>query len=241
MAWFSTEPNSFGTNEFTGWCTAADVAPMIAVNRGTRGGDAARNLVEILQPSRRNCVVGAPPQARLEDDLMGSSCGASAMRWRALADRAKQCRRLRGSCKRGGQMMRRVDHTIELAVCGSSLRNMPSFGQWEETVLKHSFDYVDYISIHTYLENYSHSASFLASTDVMDGFIDEVVVLADAVAAKRRSKKRLVLSFDEWNVWYRTRNEVAPAVDRWSMAPPILEELYTMEDALASGGACIPC
>lgn len=105
---------------------------------------------------------------------------------------------------------------------------MPSFGQWEETVLEHSFDYVDHISIHTYLGNYSHSASFLASTDVMDGFIDEVIVLADAVAAKRRSKKRLML-----NVWYRTRNEVAPAVDRWPMAPPILEEIYTMEDALA--------
>jgi alpha-L-arabinofuranosidase len=29
--------------------------------------------------------------------------------------------------------MRRVDATIELAVCGSSLRNIPSFGQWEET------------------------------------------------------------------------------------------------------------
>ena len=46
LAWFSTEPNHFGTNEFMDWCKAAGVEPMMAVNLGTRGGDAARNLVE---------------------------------------------------------------------------------------------------------------------------------------------------------------------------------------------------
>ncbi|MBP0575197.1 hypothetical protein J8J27_31240, partial [Mycobacterium tuberculosis] len=46
LAWFSTEPNSFGTNEFVDWCRAAGIEPMLAVNLGTRGGDAARNLVE---------------------------------------------------------------------------------------------------------------------------------------------------------------------------------------------------
>src|SRR3954471_12847079 len=46
LAWFSTESNHFGTNEFMDWCKAAGVEPMMAVNLGTRGGDAARNLVE---------------------------------------------------------------------------------------------------------------------------------------------------------------------------------------------------
>src|SRR5471032_1353032 len=46
LAWFSTEPNRFGTNEFIDWCRAADIEPMLAVNLGTRGGDAARNMVE---------------------------------------------------------------------------------------------------------------------------------------------------------------------------------------------------
>ena len=74
----------------------------------------------------------------------------------------------------------------------------------------------------------------------MDSFIDEVVAIADAVAAKRRSPKRMMLSFDEWNVWYRTRRKRADRVkEGWPVAPPILEEIYTMEDALAFGGACI--
>jgi len=74
----------------------------------------------------------------------------------------------------------------------------------------------------------------------MDSFIDEVVAIADSVAAKRRSTKRMMLSFDEWNVWYRTRRKRADRVkEGWPVAPPILEEIYTMEDALAFGGACI--
>ena len=42
----STETNQFGTNEFIDWCRAAGIEPMLAVNLGTRGADAARNLVE---------------------------------------------------------------------------------------------------------------------------------------------------------------------------------------------------
>jgi alpha-N-arabinofuranosidase len=74
----------------------------------------------------------------------------------------------------------------------------------------------------------------------MDSFIDEVVAISDAVAARRRSAKRIMLSFDEWNVWYRTRRHRAERVKPgWPTAPDILEEVYTMQDALAFGGACI--
>ena len=42
LAWMSTEPNTFGTNEFMDWCRAAGIEPMMAVNLGTRGPDDAR-------------------------------------------------------------------------------------------------------------------------------------------------------------------------------------------------------
>ena len=74
------------------------------------------------------------------------------------------------------------------------------------------FDHVEYISLHTYLNNYADDTpAFLASPDLMDSFIEEVVAIADAVAARRRSTKRIMLSFDEWNVWYRTRRNRAGA------------------------------
>ena len=99
------------------------------------------------------------------------------------------------------KMMKWVDPSIELAACGSSGRNMPTFGTWEDTVLEHTFDHVEYISLHTYINNYAgDTGAFLASVDLMDRFIEEVVAIADAVAARRRSSKRIMLSFDEWNV-----------------------------------------
>ena len=118
---------------------------------------------------------------------------------------------------------------------------MATFGAWEDTVLQHTFDHVEYISLHTYLNNYDgDTPAFLASVDLMDNFIDEVVAIADAVTARRRSPKRIMLSFDEWNVWYRTRrNRAARVKEGWPVAPPILEEQYNMEDALAFGGCCI--
>jgi alpha-N-arabinofuranosidase len=139
------------------------------------------------------------------------------------------------------KMMRMVDDTLELAACGSSGRNMPTFGAWEDTVLEHCFEHVDTISLHTYLNNYAKDTpALLASPDLMDSFIHEVAAIADAVAARRRSSKRIMLSFDEWNVWYRTRrNRAERVLPGWPVAPHILEEVYTMADALAFGGACI--
>src|SRR5215468_12583988 len=46
LAWFSTETNRFGTNEFVDWCRAAGAEPMLGVNLGTRGPDDARRFVE---------------------------------------------------------------------------------------------------------------------------------------------------------------------------------------------------
>src|SRR3978361_1279849 len=45
-AWLSTEPNTFGTNEFIDWCRLAEIEPMLAVNLGTRGAEEAGRFVE---------------------------------------------------------------------------------------------------------------------------------------------------------------------------------------------------
>jgi alpha-N-arabinofuranosidase len=240
-AWFSTEPNTFGTNEFIDWCRAAAVEPMLAVNLGTRGPQDAGYLVEYcnhpggteLSDRRRQHGWEAPHGVKfwcLGNEMDGP--------WQTCAKTADEYGRI---AVEAAKVMRWVDRSIELAVCGSSGRSMPTFGAWEDTVLSHAFDQVEWISLHTYLNNWKDDApSFLASPDLMDSFIEEVVAIADAVAAKRRSDKRIMLSFDEWNVWYRTRrpreNRVKPG---WPVAPPILEEIYTLEDALAFGGACI--
>src|SRR5215469_3403737 len=73
----------------------------------------------------------------------------------------------------------------------------------------------------------------------MDYFIDTVVATADHVGQKKRSKKKMQLSFDEWNVWYlkeHQEREAAGAVKReWSHAPRLLEDVYTVADAVVAG------
>jgi alpha-N-arabinofuranosidase len=241
LAWRSTEPNTFGTNEFVDWCRVAGIEPMLAVNLGTRGADAARHLVEYcnhpggttLSDLRREHGWDDPHGIKLW--CLGNEMDGP---WQLEAKTPSEYARI---ATEAAKMMKLVDPTIELAACGSSGRNMETFGAWEDAVLEHCADHVEYISLHTYLNDYAgDAAAFLASSDLMDSFIDEVVAIADAVAARRRSTTRMMLSFDEWNVWYHTRGRHGERVPPgWPVAPPILEEIYTMKDALAFGGVCI--
>ena len=241
LAWMSVETNHFGTNEFIDWCRLTGIEPMLAVNLGTRGADAARHYVEYcnhpggtaLSDLRRSHGWEQPHGVKfwcLGNEMDGP--------WQMESKTAEEYGRV---AMESAKMMRWVDPSIELAACGSSGRNMPSYGRWEDTVLEHTFDHIEFISLHTYLNNYAgDTEAFLASCDIMDSFVDEVVAIADAVAARKRSSKRLMLSFDEWNVWYRTRrNRQSRVKPDWPVAPRILEEVYTMEDSLAFGGACI--
>lgn len=241
LAWMSTETNQFGTSEFIDWCRLAGIEPMLAVNLGTRGPDAARNLVEYcnhpggtaLSELRGTHGWEQPHGVKLW--CLGNEMDGP---WQMGSKTAHEYGRVAAEA---AKMMKWVDPSIELAACGSSGRNMPTFGEWEDTVLEHSFDHVEYISLHTYINNYARdTGAFFASPDLMDRFIEEVVEIADAVAARRRSSKRIMLSFDEWNVWYRTRRTPADRVKPgWPVAPPILEEIYSVQDALAFGGMCI--
>ena len=138
------------------------------------------------------------------------------------------------------KVMRWVDSSVQLAACGSSNRNMASYAAWEYEVLDHCFEQVDFISLHTYFRNDADELSeYFTVLELMDAFIKEVVAICDAVAAKRRSLKRIMLSFDEWNVWYRTHRTEDMRKPGWPKAPPLIEEVYNVEDALIVGGALI--
>ncbi|MEJ8847630.1 alpha-N-arabinofuranosidase [Variovorax rhizosphaerae] len=241
LAWMSTEPNTFGTNEFIDWCRLANIEPMLAVNLGTRGGDAARNLLEYCNHpggtawSDLRRAHGWEQAHDVKFWCLGNEMDGP---WQMEMKTAEEYGRI---AIEAAKMMKWIDPRIELAACGSSGRNMPTFGAWEDTVLQHTFSHVEYISLHTYVNNYADdSAALLASPDLMDGFIEEVVAIADSVAARAHSSKRIMLSFDEWNVWYRTRRNADVRVKPgWPVAPEILEEIYNMQDALAFGGMCI--
>jgi alpha-N-arabinofuranosidase len=131
--------------------------------------------------------------------------------------------------------MKWTDPSIELVACGSSTPTISTFGEWEETVLRHTYDYEDYLSLHSYYGNPDNDTpKFLSSSVIMDNFIKKVVQICDKVKEEKKSEKQMNLSFDEWNVWFHS-NEADKKLERWQVAPPQLEDVYNFEDALVVG------
>jgi alpha-L-arabinofuranosidase len=235
LAWFTRENNQVGTDEFLRWCAAANTEPMLAVNLGTRGIDAARSLVEYCNfPggtywSDLRKANGAADPYNVKLWCLGNEMDGP---WQIGAKTAEEYGRL--ACETA-KTMKWVDPSIELVACGSSNRSMPTFGAWEETVLMHTYEHVDYISLHTYYGNTDNDTSdFLARSLDMDHFISSVAATCDHVQARKRGKKQVNLSFDEWNVWFHSHVS-DQSIPKWSFARPLLEDIYTLEDAMVVG------
>lgn len=239
LAWFTTETNEVGLQEFDGWLKKADAELMLAVNLGTRGADAARNLVEYCNHEKGSCWSdlrrshGKEEPYNVKTWCLGNEMDGP---WQMGQKTAYEYGRLANET---AKMMRWVDPSIELVACGSSKMVMPTFADWEATVLTEAYDSVDYLSLHNYWGNFDgDTRSYLAGGVLMDDFIQSVTAICDFVKAKKRSKKKINLSFDEWNVWYHTK-ESDMQIEHWIQAPPRLEDIYNFEDALLVGGLLI--
>ncbi len=239
LSWTVTETNAIGTNEFCHWAKQVGAEVMMAVNLGTRGADAARNLVEYCNHpegtywSDLRKSHGYNQPHNIKTWCLGNEMDGS---WQIGTKTAEEYGRL--ACETA-KVMKWVDPTLELVACGSSGSGMHTFGQWEATVLENTYDHVDYISLHTYYNNKENDTkNFLARSMDMDAFIKSVIATCDYVKAKKRSSKKINLSFDEWNVWYSFDQE-AKKEDRWAIAPSKLEDVYTFEDALVVGSMLI--
>ena len=85
---------------------------------------------------------------------------------------------------------------------------MPTYLEWDREVLEQCYDYVDGLSLHRYFGNTPEetggdSSKFVAMNLSMEQQIAETLAVCDLVRGHKRSPKKLWLSFDEWNVWYR--------------------------------------
>ena len=239
MAWFTTETNEFGTGEFMDWCKKANTKPMMAVNLGTRGPAEAAALIEYCNHPggtywsdlRRSHGAEQPYDVKLW--CLGNEMDGP---WQMGAKTAYEYGR---TANEAGKLMKWIDPSVELVVCGSSGRGMSTFGKWEADVLDQAYDVADYVSLHTYYGNRDNDTpNFLARSMDMNAFIKEVVATVDYVKAKNRKKKQINLSFDEWNVWFHSNAEsdrIMQETARWGSQLPILEDVYTMEDALLVG------
>lgn len=235
LAWRAIETNQVGIHEFANWAKDVGVEVNMAVNMGTRGIDEARQLVEYCNFeggtywSDKRIENGQKEPFGFKTWCIGNEMDGS---WQIGHKTAEEYGR---AAAETAKAMKLVDDSIELVACGSSNSHMPTFGDWELTVLDHTYDYVDYLSLHQYYGNPANNLEdYLACSLDMDEFIKGVVAICDAVKAKKHSKKQMNLSFDEWNIWYHS-NERDKQIKPWLVAPPQLEDQYNFEDALVLG------
>lgn len=235
LAWQSVETNRFGLDEFYQWSRLAGSEIMMAVNLGTRGADEARNCVEYCN-SRSDTLYADKRRKNGFEEPFGIKlwCLGNEMdgAWQIGAKTPREYARL---ARETAKVMKWTDPTIELVACGSSNISSPTFGEWERTVLEEAYDDIDYLSLHNYYGNPNNdTASYLASSLEMDSFIKLVGGICDLEKQRRHSKKDIYLAFDEWNIWFHS-GEQDKKIEKWQVAPPLLEDIYNFEDALVVG------
>jgi alpha-N-arabinofuranosidase len=240
-AWNTIEPNQFGTNEFMQWCRLAGCEPLMGMNLGTGTPEMAAALVEYCNQEsgtkwselRRRHGIEKPHNVKhwcLGNEMDGP-WQIGHMPAREYGLKARDC----------ANQMRMVDPSLQLIACGSSSPGMPTYLEWDRQVLEECYDMVDGLSLHCYYRNDDQetgaagdTAKFLSFNLEMEDQISQIAGVCDYVRTRKRSQKKLWLSFDEWNVWYRQRNGNGGR----RRAPHLLEEVYNLEDALLVGGFC---
>ncbi len=242
LAWYTTETNEVGMHEFADWAKRCGSEVMYAINLGTRGPEQARDIVEYANhPGGSKFSDMRIKNGRKEPLDIRLWCLGNEMDgpWQMGHKTALEYGRM---ANEAAKLMKWVDPSIELVACGSSSSEMPTFGDWEYTVLNEAYDNIDYLSLHRYYANPTNDTpGFLARSMDLDEFIRTVVATCDAVKGKKHSKKTINLSFDEWNVWYHS-NEQDKEIwkrDKWGRALPLLEDVYNFEDALLAGSILI--
>jgi len=241
LAWHASESNQVGIHEFADWCEKVDTEMMLAVNLGSRGLDAARNFLEYVNHPggsywsdlRRKNGRDKPWGVKLW--CLGNEMDGP---WQVGQKTAAEYGRI---ARETAKAMRAFDKDLELVVCGSSSPTMPTYPAWEASVLDLTYEEVDYISLHMYFDHKADDTpGYLAQSLVLDTYINTVASIIEFTREKKRSKKQVYISFDEWNVWYHSKEqdkEILAGNGGWPQAPAILEDVYNFEDVLQV--ACI--
>lgn len=234
-AWRELEPNEFGLHEYADWASNFENAQtMMTLNLGTRGALEAVDLLEYCNhPSgtkmselrRKN---GADKPFGFKMWCLGNELDGE---WQMGHMPAKEYGRLADVT---AQLMRQLDPELELACVGSSNITLDNYPEWNRKVLMQCYDQVDYITLHKYLTRKDVDlSSYLCLPLQVDGMIETVASVCDYVASCKRSKRRVNISFDEWNV-----GPVEPdgTIGEWLVGPSRDCVSFTFADTLVFAG-----
>jgi len=186
LSWCQTETNEVGIDDFQKWAKKANAEVMMAVNLGTRGVVDALNLLEYCNMDTDTYYAnlrkenGYNEPFKIKTWCLGNEMDGPHQIGQKTADEYGKI-----ACETA-KLMRVMDPSLELIVCGSTGYDAPTFGEWDLKVLDYTYKYVDYISLHWYFFNHSdNTADFLGRSVLMNEYIKAVVAICDIVKAKK--------------------------------------------------------
>ncbi len=223
LAWNDLESNRFGTDEFLRYCERLGTEPYICINAGLGTIDDARHWVEYCNEPRHTYWAdqrrknGREEPYKVKYWALGNEIDGP---WQLGNKSAEEYAKF---ALEAAKAMRLVDRDIKLVASGSSNYGADWIA-WNRTVLNTLRNQVDYIAIHTYINNRDNDLErFLAWSQTIDHYIETTAALIRQAQSGQANPRRIYVAYDEWNVWYRTGNREK------------LEEVYNFEDALAIG------
>lgn len=237
LAWRAIENNQVGIDEFSCWAQKAGCDVIPTVNMGTGTAQDAADFVEYCNfPggsywSDIRIKNGVAEPYRYKYWCVGNEMDGN---WQICHMPAAEYGR---KANEAIKMMKWVDPTIQVTVAGSSALEMPTFAEWDRIVLEHTYEMTDYLSLHRYygfLPGRDDTSDYLHAYLNLDDFIASLIATADYVKAYKRSKKVMMLSIDEWNIWHQHQHTAEDY--GWTSAAPILENHYDVKDALLFSG-----
>lgn len=239
VAFHSLEPHTFGLDEFVRWCRKIGAEPMLTFNLGTRGIEEAEALTEYcnfpggtpMSDWRRSH--GAAEPYNIKTWFLGNEMsGRWQMPGRDAADYAWVARE-------SAKMVHSVSPGSELAICGPCGRfELLAPEDWLYQVLTRSYGFVEYVSVHRYLNNRITSAAFSPELEELDDYLAGVIAGCDYIAARQGNPRKMKICVDEWGVWRGIGTELRNG-DKWECGAAKIEDSFSMSDALLSGGMLI--
>lgn len=225
-AWNAVEPNTFGTNEFIGWCRQLGAEPYLVVNCGDGDMREARDWVEYCNGTLPTALVklrgqhGFPEPHKVRYWGIGNEVdGPWQVGFKTPGEYARAYLEF-------AKVMRWADPSIKLIASAVSLWGADEVERIQ-LLLEQAPEHIDYLSIHWYVGDREHDfASYMTTSELIEDRLTAIEGLSHALTLNRRPRAPVPIAVDEWNVWYRaTPDARSPEFNG-------LEETYDLADAL---------
>ncbi|GAC1356858.1 MAG: alpha-N-arabinofuranosidase [Ktedonobacteraceae bacterium] len=216
LAWHAEESNRFGTDEFIAYCRLVDAEPYLCINMDTGSMEEAQAWVEYCNGTGNTYWASLRRQNGHEEPYKVKYWGLGKEMYGYWQIGATDAETYVRKAREFAKVMKWTDPSIELISCGYS-----GLEEWDRIVLEGLAPYIRYHSIHLYTGSHDYYSNVF-SVHQVERMLSHTQALIDLVRYTQRIEHPINVAFDEWNVWFRKKDE-----DQG------LEELYTLADALA--------